>query len=120
MEVAKERSGDTSSDDSDSEDEEGEAPATRKRPRPEPGPSKPSKRAKLVTNLQEPKTEASSSKAAQVWFSQDVFAGMGDALNAEDDESDAEMSVDGSDDADNSEAAWEDAVRPTSRSLPRF
>ncbi|KAJ6604755.1 Spb1 C-terminal domain-containing protein [Mycena vulgaris] len=97
LEVAKERTGETSSDDSDSDDEEEEeddTPATRKRSRVEPGPAKPSKRAKLITKLREPKTQATSSQAARVWFSQDVFAGMDEALGS---------------DANNSEAEWEDA-----------
>ncbi|KAJ7492521.1 FtsJ-domain-containing protein [Mycena latifolia] len=108
MEVAKERTGDTSSDDSDSEeeDEEEDAPSARKRSRTEPGPVKPSKRAKLITNLREPKSQGTSSQAARVWFSQDVFAGVDDALEAEDDEPGDEMSVDGRDAT--SEADWED------------
>ncbi|KAJ7783899.1 Spb1 C-terminal domain-containing protein [Mycena maculata] len=111
MEVAKERSGDTSSDDSDSEEEEEEEeePTTRKRQRLEPGPTKPSKRAKLVTDLKEPKSQSASSQAAKVWFSQDVFAGMDDSLAVGDDESDADMSVD-DEDADDSEAQWEDTA----------
>ncbi|KAJ7103421.1 FtsJ-domain-containing protein [Mycena belliarum] len=109
MEVAKERTGDaSSSDDSDSsEEEEEDAPPTRKRSRTGPEPVKPSKRAKLVTNLREPKTKATASKAASVWFSQDVFTGMDEELDIGDDDPDDEMSVDG-DDA-NSEAEWEDS-----------
>ncbi|KAJ7786428.1 FtsJ-domain-containing protein [Mycena metata] len=104
MEVAKERSGDTSSDDdSDSEDEEDEKPTTRKRPRTETAPAKPSKRAKLVTDLREPKQPAS--QAAKVWFSQDLFASMGDSLDVGDDASDAEMS--------DSDANWEDTMTQT-------
>ncbi|KAJ7837508.1 Spb1 C-terminal domain-containing protein [Mycena olivaceomarginata] len=106
MEVAKGQDGDSSSDDdSDSEDDDDETPAKRKRPRTEPGPTKPAKRVKLVTDLREPKTQ-SASQAANVWFSQDVFAGIGDELDIGDDESDAEMSVD--EDASDSEAQWED------------
>ncbi|KAJ7293683.1 FtsJ-domain-containing protein [Mycena rebaudengoi] len=108
MEVAKERSGDTSSDD-DSDDDDDEVPSTRKRPRTEAGPSKPSKRAKLITKLQEPKTHTSVSQAAKVWFSQDVFAGMDETVEGE--ESDIEMSADDQDDA-NSEADWEDTAEP--------
>ncbi|KAJ7038085.1 Spb1 C-terminal domain-containing protein [Mycena alexandri] len=109
MEVAKERSGDTSSDDdSDSEDEEDEKPATRKRPRTETGPAKPSKRAKLVTDLREPKQPAS--QAAKVWFSQDLFASMGDSLDVGDDASDADMSVDDEEAAEDSDANWEDTA----------
>ncbi|KAJ7169983.1 FtsJ-domain-containing protein [Mycena filopes] len=108
MEVAKERSGDTSSDDSDSEDDEGEEkPATRKRPRAEAGPAKPSKRAKLVADLREPRLPAS--QAAKVWFSQDVFAGMGDSLDIGDDASDGEMSLD-EEAAEDSDANWEDTA----------
>jgi AdoMet-dependent rRNA methyltransferase SPB1 len=107
MEVAKEQSGDTSSDDNDS-DEENDTPVTRKRPRTETAPTKPSKRAKLITDLREPKTQ-SASQAAQVWFSQDVFAGMGDALDVGDDGT--EMTLDEEPDANDSEAQWEDTVR---------
>jgi AdoMet-dependent rRNA methyltransferase SPB1 len=107
MEVAKEQSGDTSSDDNDSEEED-DTPATRKRPRTETAPTKPSKRAKLITDLREPKTQ-SASQAAQVWFSQDVFAGMGDALDVGDDGT--EMTLDEEPDANDSEAQWEDTVR---------
>ncbi|KAJ7619133.1 Spb1 C-terminal domain-containing protein [Mycena polygramma] len=105
LEVAKQQSGDSSSDDSDSDEEE-DAPATRKRPRTETGPAKPSKRAKLVTKLREPQTQ-SASQAAQVWFSQDVFAGIGDSLEVEDDD---EMSVDDEEDAKDSEGQWEDTA----------
>ncbi|KAJ7181768.1 Spb1 C-terminal domain-containing protein [Mycena crocata] len=111
MDVAKEQSGNTSSDDSDSDDEEehNDAQQSRKRPRTETGPTKPSKRAKLVTKLREPKTQASSSKAAQVWFSQDVFAGMDESLDVDDNENDDEMSVD-DEGAEDSEANWEDTA----------
>ncbi|KAF7347748.1 AdoMet-dependent rRNA methyltransferase SPB1 [Mycena venus] len=103
MDAAKEQDEDSSSDD-DSDSEE-EAPVTRKRSRAEPGPTKPAKRAKLVTDLREPKTQ-SASQAAKVWFSQDVFAGVGDDLDIGDNDSDVEMSVD--EDASDSEAQWED------------
>ncbi|KAJ6503427.1 Spb1 C-terminal domain-containing protein [Mycena vitilis] len=104
LQVAKQQSGDSSSDDSDSDEEE-DAPATRKRPRTETGPTKPSKRAKLVTKLREP--QQSASQASQVWFSQDVFAGIGDAI--EEDEDDDEMSVD-EEGAKDSEGQWEDTA----------
>ncbi|KAJ6610100.1 FtsJ-like methyltransferase-domain-containing protein [Mycena sp. CBHHK59/15] len=107
MEVAKERSGDTSSDDSSDDDEE-DVPSARKRPRAETGPTKPAKRAKLIANLKEPKTQSAASKAAQVWFSQDVFAGLDDIAGGEVDGDDDEM-LDNDEGGSNSEADWEDA-----------
>ncbi|KAF7339381.1 AdoMet-dependent rRNA methyltransferase SPB1 [Mycena sanguinolenta] len=112
MDVVKEQAGDSSSDDeSDSEDDD-EAPATRKRPRKESGPTKSAKRVKLVTDLREPKTQ-SASQASKVWFSQDVFAGVGDGLDIGDDEIEAEMSVDEDDGSDGSGAQWEDTADDT-------
>lgn len=71
--------------------------------------SQKSKRARLITKLEEPKNAATTSKAAHVWFSQDVFAEMEDIGDIEDDKEDDEG--DGMDvDADEKEAAWEDTV----------
>ncbi|KAG5652171.1 hypothetical protein H0H81_006011 [Sphagnurus paluster] len=63
-------------------------------------------RAKLVSKLEVPVTTASTSKAAQVWFSQDVFSGLDgmDDDNDEDDQDDASMQ-----DAQ-SENDWESAA----------
>ncbi|QRV97763.1 AdoMet-dependent rRNA methyltransferase SPB1 [Ceratobasidium sp. AG-Ba] len=58
--AAKDDQGDSSSD----EDEEDERPAP--------------KRRKLITKLEEPKQKGAASKAAQVWFSQDLFKGVAD------------------------------------------
>ncbi|GLB36248.1 putative required for proper assembly of pre-ribosomal particles during the biogenesis of the 60S ribosomal subunit [Lyophyllum shimeji] len=67
-------------------------------------PSRSSKRVKLVTKQEEPKLSMSSSKAAQLWFSQDVFSGLDD-VDADDHEPDA----------DSKDAAsakdWESAAR---------
>ncbi|KAF5377607.1 hypothetical protein D9615_005314 [Tricholomella constricta] len=60
-----------------------------------------SKRTKLVTKLEEPK--ASTSKVAQVWFSQDVFSGI-DGVDVNDGEADVTM-----EDA-HSEKDWESAA----------
>ncbi|KAJ7631105.1 Spb1 C-terminal domain-containing protein [Roridomyces roridus] len=102
MEMVKEQDGDTS-DESDSDDDETETTGkkTLKRPHSDPASSsKPSKRAKLVTNLKAP---TDPSQAAKIWFSQDVFAGVDENLGADDDE-DSEMSVD----AQDSQEEWED------------
>ncbi|KAF8216117.1 Spb1 C-terminal domain-containing protein [Mycena galopus ATCC 62051] len=109
MEVAKEQDGYTSSDDDSDSGDDDEAPAkTRKRPRTESAPVKPAKRAKLVTDLRDPKGP-SASQAAKVWFSQDVFAGMDDEFDVGDG-TDAEMSVDEDEGSNDSEAQWEDTA----------
>ncbi|KAG5648075.1 hypothetical protein DXG03_007110 [Asterophora parasitica] len=64
--------------------------------------SQTSKRAKLVSKLEEPK--ASSSKAAQVWFSQDLFSGM-DKIEA-DEEKHEDVSMKDA----QSEKDWESAA----------
>jgi AdoMet-dependent rRNA methyltransferase SPB1 len=81
MKKAKEKLNDDSSSD-ESDDNDIPAPG-QKRQRNEPAPPS-SKRVKLLTKLDEPKSSAQTSRAAQVWFSQDVFAGMdglGDSEN---------------------------------------
>lgn len=110
MEQAKEHADDdSSSDESDEEDEEVERPPKGgKRRREEPA-AHPSKRVKILTKLEKPATAAESSRAAQVWFSQDVFSGMDD-LNAiaDDDEEGEEDDV--SMDNDGTEDGWQDDV----------
>jgi len=109
MEAAKEKAGaDSSSDESDEEDNV-EAPGPgQKRRRNEP-PALSSKRVKLLTKLAEPKTAAQTSQAAQVWFSQDVFAGIDELRNVEDD---ADEDVPMDDQAENEEDEWQDEVSP--------
>jgi AdoMet-dependent rRNA methyltransferase SPB1 len=90
-----EKAGSDLSSDSESDDEP-EAPVVgrKKRPHVEDPTSHSSKRPRLVTKLEEPKLPVS--KAAQVWFSQDVFAGMnnGEEEGFEDDSEDENMSID--------------------------
>ncbi|KAI0068377.1 FtsJ-domain-containing protein [Artomyces pyxidatus] len=86
MQKAKTRNDDSSSDDSDSD--EGEVPkVSRKRPRPVEGDGKPSKKVRLLTKLEEPKTVSRTSRATDVWFSQDLFADI-DGLSEEGEEGD--------------------------------
>lgn len=74
---AKARAGEDSSDGESDSDEAG--PATKKRQMDDiVQPSKDKKRARLVTKLDEPRTAAELSKAAQVWFEQDMFKEIGD------------------------------------------
>ncbi|THV04839.1 FtsJ-domain-containing protein [Dendrothele bispora CBS 962.96] len=86
------REDDSSSSSSDESDDDDVA-SKRKRSIAIEDSSRNSKRARLLTKLDEPK--ASGSQASKVWFSQDVFAGMNDDLEGiEDDEeaiSDVEM-----------------------------
>lgn len=110
MEEAKEMAGDdSSSDDSDEDDVDETSAPGRKRRRKEPAaPS--SKRVRLLTKLEEPKSAAQASRAAQVWFSQDVFAGMGNLDNIEDDQDkdkDQDISMD---DQAEDEDDWQDEV----------
>jgi AdoMet-dependent rRNA methyltransferase SPB1 len=71
--------------------------------------SQKSKRARLITRLEEPQSAATTSKAAQVWFSQGVFADV-DGIDDVGDEGE-EVVVDDMDvDEDEQEAEWEDAV----------
>ncbi|KAF7967184.1 hypothetical protein HWV62_35612 [Athelia sp. TMB] len=102
MEEAKKRADedDSSSDDSD-EDEDIPLPTGQKRRKPEAA-APPPKRTKLLTRLDEPKSVAQASQAAQVWFSQDVFAGMDDLEDTDEDE-DEDVSMD-----DAEEDGWED------------
>ncbi|KII93549.1 hypothetical protein PLICRDRAFT_26721 [Plicaturopsis crispa FD-325 SS-3] len=108
VEQAKENAGaDSSSDDSDS-DEDAPPVTGQKRRRGDPveAPAAGPKRARLLTKLEEPKTVAQASRAAQVWFSQDVFAGIDGLDDIEDDE---DVSMDGPEDEDEEdEEAWHD------------
>ncbi|KAJ1301387.1 hypothetical protein OPQ81_008649 [Rhizoctonia solani] len=74
--AAKADDGESSSDEDEDEEEAEEVPAAKKR--------KMDKGAKLITKFEEPKVKAS--KAAQVWFSQDLFKGMADDAEDEDEE----------------------------------
>ncbi|KAI0361270.1 hypothetical protein OH77DRAFT_1417509 [Trametes cingulata] len=92
---AKARLGDDSSDD-DSSDEESESEAEEKavagKKRRADGPAdsgSKSKKARTVAKLEEPKTSAPLSRAAQLWFDQDLFAGA-DAEVDDDDEEETE------------------------------
>ncbi|CAE6437970.1 unnamed protein product [Rhizoctonia solani] len=60
-----------------SSDEEDDEPVAIKKQKTDQG-------TKLITKLEEPKVKAS--KAAQVWFSQDLFKGMADAVEDEDED----------------------------------
>lgn len=98
--AAKNRVEDDSSSDSDS-DEGGEAPAAKKR-RTEVG-------AKLITKLEGPKQQGAASKAAQVWFSQDLFKGVAD----EDIQSEGESEVSEEDASEGSNDEREAQVTPS-------
>jgi AdoMet-dependent rRNA methyltransferase SPB1 len=99
-----EKDGSDLSEDSESDDESETSLARgRKRPHNEDNTSHSSKRPRLVTKLEGPKIPVS--KAAQVWFSQDVFAGIdgADVISEDEDENengleeysdDDDMSVD--------------------------
>lgn len=121
LEEAKAKAGDdsSSSDDSDAgeddQDEDNAPTLGQKRGRDDVATPK-SKRVKLLTKLEEPKSAAQASRAAQIWFSQDIFNGMGDFKDIEDDE-DEDVSMDGDDDKDEDEDEneneddWQDEVR---------
>jgi AdoMet-dependent rRNA methyltransferase SPB1 len=87
---------DASSSDSDSEEE---VPVPKKR--------KTETGTKLITKLEEPKPKGAASKAAQVWFSQDLFKGVADGGIEDTDESQEEEEMDdeseGSEDGDEDE-----------------
>lgn len=94
-----------SSEDDDSSDEEMEAEGSRvagkKRRRadgPAEGPSK-SKKARTTAKLEPPQAGAPLSRSAQLWFDQDMFAGLDaeveDEDEDEDEEEDSEMDEDG-------------------------
>lgn len=118
IEQAKKRADESSSDedsDDDSDDEmeaKGKVLAGRKRAHAEEPPAT-SKRVRLINKLEDAKP--AGSKAAQVWFSQGVFADM-EGLDVEDEDDDEtadddeEMSID-------EEGPWEDAVGNLSSSV---
>ena len=108
MEEAKAKAGDeSSSDESDDGDDDEGATLGQKRRGNEPVPPSP-KRAKLLTNLEPPRSAAQTSRAAQVWFSQDFFADMDDFDNVEDGvDEDVSMDVGAKEDED----GWQDEVR---------
>lgn len=103
MAEAKKRAGDDDSSSDESGDDDEVTPPTlgQKRRRDKPiAPS--SKRAKLLTRLDQPKSVAQASQAAQVWFSQDVFADM-DGMNDVEEDEDDDVSM-------NEEDEWQDEV----------
>lgn len=93
VQAAKSRNDVDSDSDSDYSDEEADEDL-------EPLPSKKKRKgldgaATLITSLDDGKSVVKPSKAAQVWFSQDVFKGIGDIDDIEDDETeDAEATDD--------------------------
>ena len=104
MEQAKARAGeDSSSDESDEETDDDEADpqtSTKKRARANEEPSSRSqKRVRLNGSLTQPPTSTNLSRAAQVWFSQDCFAGADLELD-EDSEDDGDDSMDPNDESD--------------------
>ncbi|RDB28580.1 AdoMet-dependent rRNA methyltransferase SPB1 [Hypsizygus marmoreus] len=107
--------GDSSADDSSDDENDSvvgnEVSAGSKRTRDarrDPSTSQVSKRARLITKLEEPKSSASVSKAAQVWFSQDVFAGL-DGIDGVD-EDDDDTAVEDEDMAVDEEEQWKDSA----------
>ncbi|KAI0778502.1 Spb1 C-terminal domain-containing protein [Trametes elegans] len=89
--------------DEESDEEAGQAVAGKKRRRadaPADSGSK-SKKARTVTKIEEPKSTAPLSRAAQMWFNQDLFASAGDEIEDEEDEEEVEES-EGEDDVESS------------------
>jgi len=112
MEQVKKNIGGSSSDESDDDERVERIAEGRKRRHTEvPDHSfKPSKRLRLVTKLEEPKTNITITQAAQVWFSQDVFTGFGVLGDNEDGEGgDEEMNMDALEEND-LHNNWEDTV----------
>lgn len=112
VQEAKERVGedDSSSDDSDGDDSDAiSLPIGQKRRKPELA-APPSKRAKLLTKLNEPISTTQASQAAQVWFSQGIFAGMDGMEDIEDEEQEeADEDISMAEEGDE-EDAWQDEV----------
>jgi AdoMet-dependent rRNA methyltransferase SPB1 len=100
MDEAKERAGEDTCDSDDSDD--AEVIPDRKRRRAEPDASPSSKRLRLVKTLDDPKS-ITAGRAAQMWFSQGVFAGIDDLDTIEDDEVKEGLDMDGVE-------AWHDQV----------
>jgi AdoMet-dependent rRNA methyltransferase SPB1 len=103
VQKSKARDEDSSSDEDDSSD--GEASVERKRTRNVGPTERANKRRRLVTDLQNP-ISTSGSRNADLWFSQDVFAGIGNLEDVEDEDEEME---DGAEDSEDSEA--EEPVR---------
>jgi AdoMet-dependent rRNA methyltransferase SPB1 len=92
----------TSNTSDDSSDEEPLPPTSKKRKAPPnddgQGESRPLKRVKaldrLLTNLEDPtpKSQAQLSRSTQLWFSQDVFAGLG-SMEVDDEDSEEAMHI---------------------------
>ncbi|CDO78227.1 hypothetical protein BN946_scf184726.g2 [Trametes cinnabarina] len=101
---AKARVGEGSSDDDSSDDEsdEEEAPASSKKRRRADGPSESgskSKKARTVAKLDEPASSAPLSRAAQLWFNQDLFAGADAEIEDEEEEDESEGEDEDADEA---------------------
>jgi AdoMet-dependent rRNA methyltransferase SPB1 len=108
VQKAKGRGDDESSDDSSEEDDAAPAAAGRKRSRPARDEGTGRKKARLVADLGASNV-GPSGRAANVWFSQDVFGALDD-VEVEDDEEDEEMKNVGEEDSDAAEtvgaASW--------------
>ncbi|EJD52173.1 FtsJ-domain-containing protein [Auricularia subglabra TFB-10046 SS5] len=87
------------SDDSDDSDADPTPPSKKRRKDPKPNPEPRAKKTKLLTKLDD-QPKASSSRAAQLWFSNDVFSGVAGELEALSDDGDVEM--------DDASAVWSD------------
>ncbi|KDQ63654.1 hypothetical protein JAAARDRAFT_169726 [Jaapia argillacea MUCL 33604] len=116
MEAAKARAGDdssSSSDDDDDDDVDEPPVATRKRRLPDSASDRHPERKKLrlVSDLQAPKTSKDSSRATQIWFSQDIFSGIGmDAVDDDDDNMKSEAANEDDEDSpaeDDNAEEWE-------------
>lgn len=104
-------SDDSDSDDAGSDSEvEADAPREKKRRRKD-AVAPPAKKGKLLTKL-DAKPKTSTTRAAQLWFSKDVFAGVNDDLDALEAEEDVEMDEPPRDRAGSD--GWEDDVSVTS------
>ncbi|THH15180.1 hypothetical protein EW146_g5259 [Bondarzewia mesenterica] len=92
MQKAKGRNDESSSDDDSEEDEGEESMVGRKRGRTREDVGKETKKARLLTKLEDPISMARPSRMADVWFSQDIFNGVDnlDDLSDEDEVEDAE------------------------------
>ncbi|KAI0639726.1 Spb1 C-terminal domain-containing protein [Trametes polyzona] len=94
---------DSSDDDSEEEEEEEEKPAKGKKRRAD-GPAdagSKSKKARTVAKLEEPKSSAPLTRAAELWFKQDLFAGADAEVDddEEEEEEDESEEEEGSDEA---------------------
>ncbi|KAI0721317.1 Spb1 C-terminal domain-containing protein [Cerioporus squamosus] len=104
-----ENDSDSSDDSSDEEDEADAAPVVgKKRRRADVAESgSKSKKARTAVKLEEPKTGASLSRSAQMWFDQDMFAGLGAEVEDDDDEDEEDME-DSEEEEEDAEVADED------------